>query len=942
MNKPASCLLAPVVLLGIAAEKARPMAMPQTSTFDSSSAGSCTPRWSPTFGGQPGTNDRVRALTVFDDGHGGPALFVGGTFTSAGGIAADRIARWDGTRWSSLSSATSGGAPFGPSVDALAVFDDGTGGGPALYAAGAFTNIGSTLGGVSVNSIAKWNGTSWSRLAGGLRSTVHALIVFDDGGGSGPALFAGGDFDVAGGYFPAQGFAKWDGAWWSAPAGVLNGAIHCFAVFDDGKGSGPALYAAGSFAGAGSVWANRIAKWDGTSWSPLGSGLDNQVFSLAVFDDGTGSGSALFAGGSFQSAGGVPASRIAKWDGTSWSAVGSGMNAYVDTLAVLDDPGGSGPALYAGGSFTSAGGIAANRIAKWDGVTWSSVEDGISGPGSPVVSALAAFDDGRGPGPSLYAGGRFSSSGGALASNLARWDSRRWSALGNGLDDTVQALTVSHDPEGKSVLYAGGCFQGAGGAVVDSVAKWDGSSWSALGAGMNGCIESLTMFDDGLGAGPALIAGGGFFTAGGLATNHIASWNGTSWSALGSGVFGGTFYTTVCALAVFDDGGGSALYAGGRFAFAGGSSANNIAKWDGAKWSPLGSGVSGGEVETLTVFDDGGGPALFAGGTFTSAGGAPIFFIAKWDGASWSALGSGVNSHVFALVDHGTEGVLYASGTFSRAGGTSAQRIAKWDGSEWSALGSGAYQPYRALAFFDDGRGQGPSLYAGGTGLSKWDGSNWEQLGYGLGGSRTPGDSIHALAVFEEQAGVGPALCVGGGFTFSPSGDSFLAKWGCGSPTPVSLFCTAKTTLTCGPAELSAEGFSSATAASGFVLRAEPVRGCRAGLLLYSEQAIRQAVSFGGIGNGLLCLSATGLHRAGPIESGGTTPRACDGVLSIDMNRFRMLGWSSSGCNPASIPTIPAGFLTNPGSAVHAQMWARDSLTTGQLVTEGIRWTIGP
>jgi hypothetical protein len=130
-------------------------------------------------------------------------------------------------------------------------------------------------------------------------------------------------------------------------------------VYDDGSGS--ALYAGGLFTTAGGMAANRIAKWDGASWTALGSGMDNIVEALTVYDDG--SGSALYAGGLFTTAGGMAANRIAKWDGASWSALGSGMDSNVEALTVYDD--GSGPALFAGGSFTSAGGALANRIAKW-------------------------------------------------------------------------------------------------------------------------------------------------------------------------------------------------------------------------------------------------------------------------------------------------------------------------------------------------------------------------------------------------------------------------------------------------------------------------------------------------------------------------------------------------------------------------------------------------
>jgi hypothetical protein len=59
------------------------------------------------------------------------------------------------------------------------------------------------------------------------------------------------------------------------------------------------------------VVVNRIGRWDGAQWSALNNGMDFEVDSLTVFDDGTGPG--LYAGGGFHMAGGVPASGIAAW-----------------------------------------------------------------------------------------------------------------------------------------------------------------------------------------------------------------------------------------------------------------------------------------------------------------------------------------------------------------------------------------------------------------------------------------------------------------------------------------------------------------------------------------------------------------------------------------------------------------------------------------------------
>ena len=153
--------------------------------------------------------------------------------------------------------------------------------------------------------------------------------------------------------------------------------------------------------------------------------------------------------------------------------------------------------------------------------------------------------------------------------------------------------------------------------------------------------------------------------------------------------------SSVFALAFGPDG---SLYAGGRFTAAGGGSANHIARWDGAAWHPLGSGMNGGspnqfvDVRALAVGPDG---SLYAGGLFDTAGGVLANGIARWDGAAWHPLGSGMGGlaepndpTVYALA-FGPDGSLYAGGKFTEAGGAAANYIARWDGATWHPLGSG-------------------------------------------------------------------------------------------------------------------------------------------------------------------------------------------------------------------------------------------------------------
>jgi hypothetical protein len=341
--------------------------------------------------------------------------------------------------------------------------------------------------------------------------------------------------------------------------------VEALVMYDDG--SGAALYAGGAFWGAP---ANHLAKWDGSSWSEVGGGTDDHVFALAVYDDG--SGAALYAGGNFTMVGEVSATSIAKWDGSDWSALGNGVSGVVRALTVYDD--GSGAALYVGGYFSTAGEVSASRIAKWNGVSWSEVGGGISGfPGWPYgVATLAVHDDGSGA--ALYAAGFFSTAGGISASSIARWDGSNWSNVGDGLNaapNEVRALSVYNDGSGTK-LYAGGGFTTDFGAPVDFLAKWDGSTWTGVGGGTNNPVFALAAYNDGSGA--ALYAGGNFTMAGGVPASRIAKWNGISWSALDSGV------DDACkALEVYAGGTVEILYVGGRFATAGGIQSSGVARW---------------------------------------------------------------------------------------------------------------------------------------------------------------------------------------------------------------------------------------------------------------------------------------------------------------------------------------------------------------------------
>jgi len=725
---------------------------------------SCTPSWLPTFGGQPGVDQRVLALAVFDDGSG-PALYAGGSFRVAGGTAADRIARWDGTAWTAL------GSGMNNSVEDLVVHDDGSG--PALYACGSFTSA----GGVAADRIARWDGTSWSAVGGGLNSSAYSLGSVTVGAST--QLYVGGDFTSAGGT-AASRIARWNGTSWAALGSGINGRVEVIAGFAG------ALFAGGNFTTAGGVTVNHVARWNGSTWSALAGGTNNSsVEALHVHDDG--GGPALYVAGDFTMAGAVAASGIARWSGSAWSALGAGLSPpFVNALTTFDS--GAGPELVAGGFFSSAGGTLAFRVARWNGSAWSALGSGANS----TVHALTLFDDGSGE--ALYIGGefRYTDLPDSPTPCVARWDGSGWSAVGGaGVAGLVYELTP--DDEGGAALLVGGPLGSPGGSLITGIGRWDGSSWSQLTGGILGLGGSRALVRHDTGGGPELYSGGTF-------SGGVARWTGSTWVTVGTGIF------NVVALAVHDSGGGPELVAGGNFTVAGGAPADRIARWNGSAWSAMGSGMND-QVLALLEADLGSGPQLFAAGRFTSAGGTAANRIARWTGSGWAALGSGMDSLVneLAVFDDGSGPALYAGGAFTTAGGVAASRIARWDGASWSALGSGTNNEVRALAVHDDGNG--PALYAGGSFtvaggiaaslIARWDGSLWSPLGSGLTGTSVPGFSpaVFCLGVYDD--GSGPDLYAGGTFSSAiDSGDSFLARWGCLDTTPPLLSCPSSVTVT--------------------------------------------------------------------------------------------------------------------------------------------------
>lgn len=269
----------------------------------------------------------------------------------------------------------------------------------------------------------------------------------------------------------------------------------------------------------------------------------------------------------------------------------------------------------------------------------------------------------------LVVGGQFTVAGGQPASKLAKWNGTSWSSFtGEAFDGTVKAAYVWN---GK--LYVGGHFEMIGVNSIEGVAVWDGVSWSALGSGLNGnsnwsgTVRGFTEYNG------ELVVCGDFEEAGGVNANDIATWNGTTWSAIGSGLyFEDIWYLK--DVHVFN----SELYAGGTNS----NTMSNIAKWNGASWIPLSIGAES-SIGTIESFNG----ELYVGGDFSAIGGITASGIAKWDGTNFSPLGVGVSSYVRNLKT--INGKLIVSGSYSSSGGTTCGNISSWDGASFNCYAQG-------------------------------------------------------------------------------------------------------------------------------------------------------------------------------------------------------------------------------------------------------------
>lgn len=544
--------------------------------------------------------------------------------------------------------------------------------------------------------VARWNGASWDRLGPEFFGEGTKLLVTTNG-----TIFVAGAFSYNG----INAIARLEGTAWQPLGTGLQGGQSRTDVFGMIEMANGDLIVAGNFATAGGIAVGHIARWNGSTWSALGEGLNAPASSLVKAADGS-----VIVGGGFAMAGTTVVGGLARWNGASWSGFGGGTTAPAWALGVLADG-----SVIASDRTTQAGTVA--RVRRWNGAGWSTVGSTFGlglGSSSTSVSAFVQLSDG-----SWVVGGNFGSAANRQAFNVAQFAGDDWQPVSEGR--FVQLLAVTRSLDGE--LVAAGRFPNAVGFLEPAVARWTVAGWQVItppltftSAVILNCIAVLTNGD--------IVVGGNFNAAGGVPTNFIARWNGIVWSALGSGM-----NDSVSALVATSDGG---VVAGGYFTRAGGASISNIARWNGTSWVAMGTGRPY-AVTALATLPNG---RIVAGG---GAGGTSTMSIAQWTGTSWVSMGQAVNGRVTSLAATPGGGV-YAGGDFLSIGATQANRIAYWDGTTWRALAAGiASGTYVSLA-----AGLNEEVFVGGAfntvsgvaarKIARWDGQQWSSPGNGING----------------------------------------------------------------------------------------------------------------------------------------------------------------------------------------------------------------
>jgi len=374
----------------------------------------------------------------------GDELYIAGRFSSVRGIKVAHVVRWNGTDWLPIDRGGEGvdlGHGAGLPIYSLTSTED------YLFAGGDFFSAGPLI----VTGIAAWTGSHWEKLDAfrftGPRRILDLEIYNDE-------LYFSGRFTrlYDADRTPLWGLAKWDGQQWQpiistfdTPGGVSNTFIFDMEIFNN------TLYVTGTFTKIDDASTTLLAKWDGSTWSPVEHPfVDSQINRMHVHLGN------LIVTGILKDAISDSVSYIAAFDGQRWERFEQDLNGPGLALATLGDN------LIVGGEFTHAGDKEVNRIALWTGTEWRSFGEGFSAEFPAKVQAITTH------GEDIFAAGLFTASGSKKLNSIAKWSGEEWEALGSGIEGGVYALELFDQS-----LYAAGNFYRAGQKLSSRIARWD-------------------------------------------------------------------------------------------------------------------------------------------------------------------------------------------------------------------------------------------------------------------------------------------------------------------------------------------------------------------------------------------------------------------------------------------------------------------------------------
>lgn len=435
--------------------------------------------------------------------------------------------------------------------------------------------------------LAKWNGTEWRAVGGGVNSDVYAMTVHDN------QLVIGGAFsvvDIGGQTIPANSVAVWDGQRW----GSLNSSLlplpgNAVPVVSALASHNRKLFVGGLIALDGS---QGVVSYDGTTWETVGSGITG-MGAISTFMPWRGG---MLVGGWFSQASGNLNQCAAFFNGERWLPF-SEASVIFDICSLSDS-------IYATGLFIDLLSWNTFTFAQRQGDRWAPV------PGAPALTYASYINLIRYRGKLIVFGQLASAPGPRV---VFVFDGTTWTQIGT-FDDAVFAAAVWNDE-----LYVAGRFQNIDNLSARRLAAWNGSTWRVVPGSPNSDIYALAA------NGPTLVAGGAFTRIGNRAASRLAQFDGTQWLPVGTGIPAGEVY----AIEPFDND----LFIGGSFDRAGSVVANNIVRWDGTQFLNTGSGANGSVLSITTL-----GDRVFAGGTFTTIGGVSSSKVAIFEGV-WRAIG---------------------------------------------------------------------------------------------------------------------------------------------------------------------------------------------------------------------------------------------------------------------------------------------------------------